>query len=257
MSVLALKTEYSHSYIRIFKVKTGGKLSCFNVEIVLSDYLFSAKDDFHNIGIQLQRTMRSGTNLNISLTDLSDEELVARYVRHRDNQAFGVLYKRYVHLVYGSALKYMKDEETARDMVAQVFEKLYRKLPDVNVQNFKGYLYGSVRNECIARLRQAKSERLKKDKYSLDENIAGTFMENEGMQRLLESDESVEEKVAEAVNALSAEQKLCVTLFFFEKKSYKEITEMTDFDLKQVKSYLQNGKRNLRNSLSQMLERYS
>ena len=201
--------------------------------------------------------MRSQTQSNTPIDKLSDEELVAKYSSTRDNKAFGVLYRRYSHLVFGSALKYMKDEETARDMVAQVFEKLYRKLPEVNVQNFKSYVYGSVRNECIARLRQIKSERKKKDNYSLDENIAGTFMENEGMLRLLQSNESVEEKVAEAIQSLSEEQKLCVNLFFFDKKSYKEIVEMTDFDLKQVKSYLQNGKRNLRNFLEQTLEKYS
>jgi len=201
--------------------------------------------------------MRSQTQSNTPIDKLSDEELVAKYSTTRDNKAFGILYKRYSHLVFGSALKYMKDEETARDMVAQVFEKLYRKLPEVNVQNFKSYVYGSVRNECIARLRKIKSERKKKDNYSLDENIAGTFMENEGMLRLLKSSESVEEKIADAIEALSEEQKLCVTLFFFDKKSYKEIVEMTDFDLKQVKSYLQNGKRNLRNTLEQTLEKYS
>ncbi len=201
--------------------------------------------------------MRSQPNSHNSLGGASDEELVERYSKHRDKQAFGVLYKRYAHLVYGSALKYMKDEETANDMVAQVFEKLYRKLPEVNVQNFKSYVYGSVRNECIARLRKIKSERQKKDNYSLDENIAGTFMENEGMLRLVENTESLEEKVADAMATLNDEQRQCVTLFFFEKKSYKEITEMTPFDLKQVKSYLQNGKRNLRNALEQTLERFS
>lgn len=201
--------------------------------------------------------MRSQPNSNKSAAEASDEELVERYSKHRDKQAFGVLYQRYAHLVYGSALKYMKDEETANDMVAQVFEKLYRKLPEVNVQNFKSYVYGSVRNECIARLRKIKSERQKKDNYSLDENIAGTFMENEGMLRLTENTESLPEKVAAAMATLNEEQRQCVKLFFFEKKSYKEITEMTPFDLKQVKSYLQNGKRNLRNVLEQTLERFS
>lgn len=201
--------------------------------------------------------MRSQANSNTSADKLPDDVLVEKYSKTKDNQAFGILYKRYAHLVYGSALKYMKDEETARDMVAQVFEKLYRKLPEVNVKNFKSYVYGSVRNECIARLRQIKSERTKKDNYSLDENIAGTFMENEGMLRLLESSESVEEKVADAMELLPIEQKQCVTLFFFDKRSYKEIVEMTDFDMKQVKSYLQNGKRNLRNALEQTLEKYS
>lgn len=201
--------------------------------------------------------MPSQAQSNIPVDTLSDEELVQRYSTTRDKRSFGVLYKRYAHLVYGSALKYMKNEESARDMVAQVFEKLYRKLPEVQVQNFKNYLYGSVRNECIARLRQINSERKKKEIYTLDEKNNDPFMENEGLVRLLDSEESVEEQVAQAIEELSAEQKLCIRLFFYEKRSYREIEEMTEFSLKQVKSYLQNGKRNLRNILSQMLDKDS
>lgn len=199
--------------------------------------------------------MLSQAQSNISVDKLADEELVKRYSETRDNRAFGVLYKRYAHLVYGSALKYMKNEESARDMVAQVFEKLYRKLPEVEVQSFKNYLYGSVRNECIARLRQLNSERKKKEIYTLDEKNNDPFMENEGLLRLLNSEKSVEAKIEQAISQLSEEQRRCIRLFFYEKKSYKEIEEMTDFTLKQVKSYLQNGKRNLRNLLSEILDK--
>lgn len=199
--------------------------------------------------------MLSQAQSNISVDKLADEELVKRYSETRDKRAFGVLYKRYAHLVYGSALKYMKNEESARDMVAQVFEKLYRKLPEVEVQSFKNYLYGSVRNECIARLRQLNSERKKKEIYTLDEKNNDPFMENEGLLRLLDSEKSVEAKIEQAISQLSEEQRRCIRLFFYEKKSYKEIEEMTDFTLKQVKSYLQNGKRNLRNLLSEILDK--
>ena len=50
----------------------------------------------------------------------------------------------------------------------------------------------------------------------------------------------------EAMKELNPEQKQCVTLFYLQKKSYQEINEITGFSMLQVKSYIQNGKRNLK-----------
>lgn len=195
---------------------------------------------------------------NTPLDTLTDEELVQQYAQFGDNRTFSILYERYVHLVFGSALKYMKSEEEAHDMVAQVFEKLYRKIPEIKeIQNFKGYLYRSVYNECIARLRQLKSEREKKDIYTLDEKSNNPFMENEGLIRLLDREESIEEQIEDAIEQLTPDQKRCIRLFFFDKKSYKEIGEIMNFSQKQVKSYLQNGKRNLRNLLENFIQKTS
>jgi len=53
-------------------------------------------------------------------------------------------------------------------------------------------------------------------------------------------------KLKEAMTSLNREQGLCVTLFYLEEKSYKEVVEITGFSSNQVKSYIQNGKRNLK-----------
>jgi len=45
---------------------------------------------------------------------------------------------------------------------------------------------------------------------------------------------------------LGKEQKLCVILFYLEKRSYQEIATSTQFTQMQVKSHIQNGKRNLK-----------
>ena len=52
--------------------------------------------------------------------------------------------------------------------------------------------------------------------------------------------------MATSLEELNPEQKQCLILFYLEKKSYQEISENTGFSLMQVKSYIQNGKRNLK-----------
>jgi RNA polymerase sigma-70 factor (ECF subfamily) len=59
----------------------------------------------------------------------------------------------------------------------------------------------------------------------------------------------------EAIQELSEEQKLCVNLFYLQKKSYQQITDRTGFTLMQVKSYIQNGKRNLKIILEKKLKK--
>ena len=65
-----------------------------------------------------------------------------------------------------------------------------------------------------------------------------------------EIDKDKFKNLQEALNLLNTEQKKCVELFYLKEKSYIEIAELTGFNLKQVKSYIQNGKRNLKNYLT-------
>ena len=55
--------------------------------------------------------------------------------------------------------------------------------------------------------------------------------------------------LTKALSKLSEHQLICIKLFFYEKRSYQEIAEETGYELKKVKSYIQNGKRNLKNFL--------
>jgi RNA polymerase sigma-70 factor (ECF subfamily) len=57
------------------------------------------------------------------------------------------------------------------------------------------------------------------------------------------------EWMGQSLEELGKEQKLCVILFYLEKRSYQEIALTTGYTLMQVKSYIQNGKRNLRLSI--------
>jgi RNA polymerase sigma-70 factor (ECF subfamily) len=142
-------------------------------------------------------------------------------------------------------------------VVSDVFKILYLKLPSADVKSFKAYLYTVSRNECIAKLRQKKSDMEKMAKYNHVENSPTDFMETAGFNALFNTQPSMEQEVEKAVGQLGDEQKLCIRLFFYDDKSYKEIATETGYTEKQVKSYLQNGKRNLRILLEKALRKYT
>lgn len=175
----------------------------------------------------------------------SDLELIAEYKNTKNNLFIGILYKRYSHLVLGLSLKYLKNEDEAKDAVMQIFEKLFKDLLKHQIEFFKSWLYTYSKNFClmIIRTRQAK---LKKE-IELESN-ADLFMETESGLHLNKAEEKERQFVAleSAINELKDEQKKCIDLFYLKDKSYVEIAEITGFSINEVKSYIQNGKRNLK-----------
>jgi RNA polymerase sigma factor (sigma-70 family) len=176
---------------------------------------------------------------NKAKTD-NDSELTAEYYRTGDMEVLGRLYEKYMPLVYGLCLKYYKDAELSKDAVMQIFEELVVKLLDHQVYNFKSWLYTYVRNYCLMDLR-------KKGKYDFV-NLEDIVVENEpdshlDIEDLHESQLSLMEK---CIEKLPDQQRTCVEQFYLQQKCYKEIVEITGFDLNKVKSYIQNGKRNLK-----------
>ena len=182
---------------------------------------------------------------NEKYNQYSDLELIAEY-KNTENKLFvGILYKRYSHLVLGLSLKYLKNEDEAKDAVMQIFEKLFADLLKHQIEFFKSWLYTYSKNFCLMIIRTRQSK-LKKE-IEL-ENNADLFMETESGLHLNKADEKEKQFVAleNAIEELSEEQKKCVDLFYLKEKSYVEIAEMTGFTLNEVKSYIQNGKRNLK-----------
>ena len=191
------------------------------------------------------------------IKSLSDEDLVEKFAKTKQQAYFEELYRRYIHLSYGVCLKMMKNEADSRDIVSDVFKTLYIKLPTAKVQSFKAYVYAVSRNECIAKLRQRKSQMKKHEAWQKTEITHSKFMENEGLLALDNVGPSMEKLVEDAVAKLGEDQRKCVRLFFYENKSYKEIASQTGYSEKQVKSFLQNGKRNLRIALEKEMRKLS
>lgn len=177
---------------------------------------------------------------SFKISDLTDSELLLKYRNTGDNYFFGELFKRYTHLVYGVCLKYLKDPDDSQDAVMQVFEKLMEDLKKHEIDNFKSWLYSVAKNHCLMKLRKEPLMlRLEDDRDHI--------MENEDSLHLLNEKELQLVKLEKAMECLNDRQKLCVELFYLKEKSYREITEETGYSIGEVKSYLQNAKRNLRN----------
>lgn len=176
--------------------------------------------------------------------DLNDKELIAEYKKTGNKVYVGILYKRYSHLVMGLCMKYLKDEDNAQDAVINIFTKLFDDLQKHSVEYFKSWLYTFTKNHCLMQLRSAQSK-LKKDlDYEYDVKM---FVEkSEEMHHNANKREQEYIALEKALAHLNEEQRKCVELFYMKDKSYNEIVEITGYSLNNVKSYIQNGKRNLK-----------
>ena len=175
--------------------------------------------------------------------DRSDEELLRRFQNSGQLDPLGELYSRYMHLVYGVALKYLNNREEAQDAVMQIFEKLISDLPGQEVRTFKSWLYVISKNYCLMQIRSRKSADGRLEGYKIEQE----FMESEQALHPIDKEEhSLEEALKECIEQLKAEQKQCIELFYYQKQCYQEIAEELEMNEKKVKSYLQNGKRNLK-----------
>jgi len=177
---------------------------------------------------------------NISNQSATDLELVALYKKSSDLSVLGVLYERYMDLVYGVCLKYLKEGEAAKDATMQVFEELVSKLHKYEVENFKSWLHTLAKNHCLMQLRTPKNLKTVEFNTELmqtgeEVHLNGIFQKEEQLQQL-----------EQCLNSLSAEQKQSVELFYIQNKSYKEISDITGIDWNQVRSLIQNGRRNLK-----------
>ncbi len=170
----------------------------------------------------------------------TDHELLHLYQTTHELEWLSTLYLRYASLVFGVCLKYLKDREEAKDAVMQIHEKLIESLLQHTVTNFRGWLYVNARNHCLMQLRSRKGKRL--------EEIEPFLMENNPELHLgedIELEQSIV-KLEKCIENLAGEQQWCVKLFYLREKCYKDIVVETGFELNQVKSYIQNGKRNLK-----------
>lgn len=173
---------------------------------------------------------------------LTDAELLKRFFSTRDNQWLGILLPRYTYLLLGVCMKYLKNEEDARDAVQQIFLRVIAELQKYEVEYFKSWLYMVAKNHCLMRLRNQKNNREFNVPY--DEQV-GVEPEVNSQKRLQDNEEQMI-SLEEGLNKLSREQRECLRLFYMEKKTYSEIAAKTGYSVSQVKSYLQNGKRKLK-----------
>ena len=184
-----------------------------------------------------------------SIEQYSDATLLDLYKKDKDTKWIGYLFERYTLLVFGVCMKYLKQVNDAKDATQQVFEKAFVEINKYEVTYFKSWMYSIARNHCLMQLRGKGLQTV------FMETLPEELGENFNTQELLDAKENLHEQqienLGDAIAQLNQEQKLCIDLFYLQKLSYREIEEKTGFSFQQVKSHIQNGKRNLRIFLEQ------
>jgi RNA polymerase sigma-70 factor (ECF subfamily) len=174
----------------------------------------------------------------------SDEELLKEFISTGGLDFLGELYSRYMHLVYGVCLKYLKEREESKDAVLNIFEKLVVEIPRHNIENFKNWLHVVTKNYCLMQLRSDNSQREKLKEWINDSVV---FMEySQNLHPIDDDGDTLEKGLKGCIERLKGEQKECIRLFYYENRCYNEIAMNLDLDEKKVKSHLQNAKRNLK-----------
>lgn len=173
-------------------------------------------------------------------SSFSDADLVQRYKSTGDAAVLGDLYSRYMELVYGVCLKYLKEPEDAQDAVMAIFEELLIKLQKHEVENFRSWLYTVAKNHCLMKLRSGKKAVVTK--------LPEEFMQSEDglhLDGVLEKEENLK-RLEACLERLSADQRTAVEAFYLRGKCYNQIAAETGMEWNKVRSFIQNGRRNLK-----------
>ncbi|HSZ85314.1 MAG TPA: sigma-70 family RNA polymerase sigma factor [Puia sp.] len=186
-------------------------------------------------------------NANL-LKHISDQQLLDNFYTDHNNNWIGILLERYTLLLFGVSMKYLKNEEEAKDAVQQIFYKVIVEIEKYKVTYFKSWIYMIAKNHCLMIMRK------RQDNVPIDVTEKTLSADTNVYEHVYFEDELSVDAIHEALQELKKEQKQCITLFFLEKRSYHEIADRTGFTLMQVKSHIQNGKRNLKGILEKKLK---
>jgi len=172
----------------------------------------------------------------------SDEALIAGYVASSDPQCIEILFDRYCHLLVAVAMNYLQDEEESKDTVLEIFEKIPSDLKRYQIKDFSKWIYVVTKNHCY--------HRRKKLRHEKPEALLPPVADPEFTGESTGETDILMEHLDESIAALPPKQITCIRLFYLEEKSYEEIERLTGFSYNEVKSHIQNGKRNMKNFLS-------
>lgn len=179
-------------------------------------------------------------------TALSDEDLIKAYKVDDDPTHVAALYGKYIELVKGLCLKYLKNGSDSDDAVMEIYELLVKKLKTHEVEHFKSWLYILSKNHCLGKLRENKKKSDWENDYLTTAHESSSFhpFEEDVKEQMLNKMEDCLEKLIDT-------QKVCVTRFYIKKESYKEISTSMSMSWNRVRSLIQNGRRNLKICIEQ------
>jgi RNA polymerase sigma-70 factor (ECF subfamily) len=160
-----------------------------------------------------------------------------------DLEILGKIYYKYIHLVYGVSLNYFKNRDAAQDAVMQIFEKLTVEAIRQEIVHFRNWLFVVTKNYCLMELRKQNVENERLKNWAIEEK---QIMESGIELHPLDEDSRLSEALRDCIKNLNLQQRDCIELFYFKKKTYRDVAALLHYEEKNVKSYIQNGKRNLK-----------
>jgi RNA polymerase sigma-70 factor (ECF subfamily) len=184
----------------------------------------------------------------------NDLLLIEKYQEKGDTAILSNLFIKYNPLIIGVCMKYLKDLDLSKDLSMEIYEKLIIELRTQNIDNFKSWLYVIVKNHCLMYLRKEKKNQADLDEF---EKNSMDLMENHmDWHPFNESQEGIQRMVLQqCLKRLSDEQKISVNMFYLDGKTYDDISNFMNIEVKSVKSFLQNGRRNLKICLERKMKR--
>ncbi len=178
-----------------------------------------------------------------NINELSNDQLLESYRTEDNQEALGILYERHLEMVYNTCMKYLTEKELAQDAVLDIFETLTEKAKTHEIQRFDGWLFMLAKNHCLMQLRKTtKNQVVSIEDRALSSDEEAYREQDHEREEKLQSLESCLEKLPE-------DQKIAVKMFYLEEKTYKEIAEIMQIDSEKVRSFIQNGRRNLKNCM--------
>lgn len=187
-------------------------------------------------------------NRKYNYSSLSDQELIELYVHKKDSLVIAELYNRYSHLVFGVCMKYLKHIQNSEDLTIELFTELPQKIINHKILHFKSWLYTTTKNSCFMLLRKKNGYNSSIEDLHLDTADEDRISTKEILELKLEALET-------AINELNENQSICIKAFYLDRKSYDEICQKYNFTVNEVKSNIQNGKRNLKLILSKIISK--
>lgn len=172
-----------------------------------------------------------------SIVNASDEDLV-RLLREGHRSALADLWDRYAQLLYGVGMKYLKDPEQSKDEVVELFAGLKELVQKHEVKAFRPWLHTVMRNRCLQALRKVRPT------TELPSELLRATEDHDNSEAMIH--EATLQALEQAIEQLAPDQRACITAFHLERYTYQEVAERTGFAVEQVRSHLQNGRRNLR-----------
>jgi RNA polymerase sigma-70 factor (ECF subfamily) len=173
----------------------------------------------------------------VTKKQLTDEEVIDRYLATQSSVYFSMLYDRYITKVYSKAISLLKDEAKAQDAAQEIFIKIFTHLAKFNKKSkFSTWVYSITYNFCIDVIRKSK----KQSKLFSDEEAEGQEVIEEIDDKVLLEMEL--ERLKTVLDLLNVDDKAVLIMKYKEGLSIKEISEVFDKTESAIKMKIKRAK---------------